>query len=119
MTKEVNIDKVEKQAKIKFINQIWKDSYIINKQGAKIFSFSYFRDKMKENNISEELLESLVLYVKPALEKVSMPAKEFVQWIYNPTEDQLNVEDYLVSATSEELSSKLSSSNSLSSSSSE
>ncbi len=74
---------------------------------------------MKENNISKELLESLVLYVKPALEKVSMPAKEFIQWIYNPTENQLIVEDYLISATSEELSSKLSSSNSSSSSSSE
>ena len=52
---------LQKTPQIKLINEIWKNSYIINKQGAKIFSFSYFRDKMKENNISEELLGSLPL----------------------------------------------------------
>ena len=114
MTKEVNLDKAEKQAKIKLINEIWKNSYIINKQGAKIFSFSYFRDKMKENNISEELLGSLPL--KSALK---MTSEYFAQWIFNPTKEQIDAENYFESVTPKELSSRLSSLNSSSSSSSE
>lgn len=96
---------------IKIIDKVWTNSYIINKHGARTFSFSYFRNKIKENNITEEELSTLLLDVKPMLEEVGMPVKEFVQWIFHPTEDVLNVENYLNDVTPSELSSRLSSLN--------
>ena len=86
---------------------------LINKV-QKIFSFSYFRDKMKENNISEELLGSL-----PLKSELKMTSEYFAQWIFNPTKEQIDAENYFESVTPKELSSRLSSLNSSSSSSSE
>ena len=112
------MERIKDKSKIKLIDKIWTASYIANKYEARIFSFSYFRDKMKENNITEDELSILLLDVKPMLEETNMPIKEFVQWVFNPTEEQLNAESYFDNVTPSELSSKLSSLNSFSSSSS-
>ena len=112
------MERIKDKAKIKLIDKIWTDSYIANKHGTRIFSFSYFRNKMKENNITEDELSILLLDVKPMLEETNMPIIEFTQWIFNPTEEQLNAESYFDNVTPSELSSNLSSLNSFSSSSS-
>lgn len=115
------MERIKDKAKIKLIDKIGKDSFVINKYGTKFFSFSYFRDKMKENNITEDELSILLLDAK-LLKETNMPIKEFTQWIFNPTEDLFIVESYLNDITPSELSSKLSSlssSSSFSSSSSE
>lgn len=98
----------DKKRICKLIDKIWTDSYIANKHGARIFSFSYFRNKMKENNITEEELSTLLLDVKPMLEEVGVPIKTFVQWIFHPTEDVFSIENYLNDVTPSELSSRLS-----------
>ncbi len=109
------METLKDKAKIKLIDKIWTNSYTNNKHGARIFSFSYFRDKMEENNITENELNILLLDVKPKLEETNLPIKEFTQWIFNPTEEQLNAESYFDNVTPSELSSKLSSLNSFSS----
>ena len=91
------------EEKVKLLNKIWIDSYINNKYGARIFSFSYFRDKMKENNITEDELSVLLFEIKPMLEETNMRIKEFVQWIFNPTEEQINAENYFDNAIQSDL----------------
>ena len=111
------MERIKDKAKIKLIDKIGKKSFITNKHGTKFFSFSYFRDKIKENNITEDELSILLLDAK-LLKETNMPIKEFVQWVFHPTEDLFIVESYLNDVTPSELSSKLSSLNSSSSSSS-
>ena len=91
------------EEKVKLLNKIWIDSYINNKYGARIFSFSYFREKMKENNITEDELSVLLFEIKPMLEETNMRIKEFVQWIFNPTEEQINAENYFDNAIQSDL----------------
>lgn len=79
----------------KLINDLWKSSYIENKNGAKIFSFSTFRQKLKENDLTErEHKNASDKYIRPILSKI-MSSEELNQWIFHPTKEQLDTEDYL------------------------
>ncbi len=100
----------EVKIKRKLINEAWKQSYTKNKKGVKIFSFSTFRQKLKENEITEsEHKNASDKYIRPILSKI-MSSEELNQWIFHPTKEQLDIEDYLEFSFEGSIPSSLSSS---------
>lgn len=89
------MDKIKR----KLCNKLWKEaSHVINKKGKRIFDFSYLREKFKENNITKNDFDNLDRkLLKPDLLKV-MSIEEFTQWIWNPTQKQLEAEEFLISS---------------------
>lgn len=94
-TKDMKSNEVERR---KLINKLWKDSYIKNKKEVQIFSFSTFRQKLEENGFTEkEHKDASDKYIRPILSKI-MSSEELNQWIFHPTKEQLDIEDYLESS---------------------
>lgn len=95
------------------LNELWRSSYKKNKLGIRIFSFPLYREKLKKYGITENMLNKSLPYVRKELLKI-MSGKNLIQWIFHPTEKELNVEDYLESSFNGFSSSSSESSSSLS-----
>lgn len=85
-----------KKEKRKLFNNLWKESYIINKKGKRIFSFPDLRKKLEANNFTKEDFGQLSQYLKPALLEV-MSVERLTKLIWNPEQSDLDVEEYLLS----------------------
>ena len=85
-----------KKEKRKLFNELWRESYIINKKGRRIFSFPDLRKKLEVNNFTKEDFNQLSQYLKAALLEV-MSVERLAKLIWNPEQSDLDVEGYLLS----------------------
>ena len=83
--------------KKKLFDEIFQKSYITNKNGKLIFSFSDFRQNAEKENFTEKDFYEVSQYLKPEFLE-AMSVEEFAQWIWSPTQELLEVEEFLSSS---------------------
>lgn len=95
-----------------FFNKLCISS-LIKKENKQIFSLSLLRQRMQENNITEQMFQEYCKYLKPEITKI-VSASKFQELIYHPSEKQLEWEKqhYLSDISPSSIDSSISSSKS-------
>lgn len=85
------------EEKKKLFERIFQKSYITNKNGKLIFSFPDFRKNAEKENFKEKDFYEISKFLKPAFLE-AMSVKEFAQWVWSPTKESFEAEDFLMSS---------------------